>query len=144
MGQRLLGHRTGGHQGGGEAAGEVSAAPVVLAPLALDEAGIVPMAGPGGVADGLIVLGVLVGVGNEHGQRRADGLALEYAGENFYLITLTAGCSVAALSRLSAIQINLNVGLCKEKSCRYSVHNCPKCLAVRFSPGSYCEFFSEC
>ncbi len=94
--------------GGGEAAGEVSAAPVVLAPLALDEAGIVPMAGPGGVADGLIVLGVLVGVGNEHGQRRADGLALEYAGEHLHRVALPAGGSGGVLAGLPPVQLPLN------------------------------------
>ena len=108
QGQRLLGHRTGGHQGGGEAAGEVSAAPVVLAPLALDEAGIVPMAGPGGVADGLIVLGVLVGVANEHGQRRAGGLALEYAGEHLHRVALPAGGSGGVLAGLPPVQLPLN------------------------------------
>ena len=106
--QHLLGHRTGGHQRGGEAAGEVAAPPVVLAPLAPDKARVVPVAGAGGVADGLVVLGVLVGVADHHGQGGAGGLALKQAGEHLHQIALLPGGCRGVLAGPAAVQLPLH------------------------------------
>ena len=107
--QHLLGYRAGGHQRGGEAAGKVAASPIVQTASALDESGVIPVAGPGGVPDGFIVLGVLVGVADHHSQRGPGGLALKDTGEHLHQVALLPGSCGGVLARLAPVQFLLHL-----------------------------------
>ncbi len=107
-GQKLLGHRPRRHQRRGQAPGKVAAAPVILAAAAFQKAGVIPMAGPGGVADGVVIRRVLVGIPDDHRQRRAGGLALEHAGEHPDLVGLLPGGGQGAPARPAPVQLPLH------------------------------------
>ena len=108
--QQLPGHRPCRHQRGGEPAGEVAAPPVVQVPLALDEPGVIPVTGPGGVAQRLIVGGVLVEILNDQAQRRPGGLALKKPGEDVNFVRLLPGGGQAVLPRGPAGQLARHSG----------------------------------
>ena len=77
---------TGCHQRRSKPSGEMPAAPIVVAALIADKAGEIRVTGAGQIADGGIVLGMLIAVADHHAKGRAGGFALKHAGEHLYLI----------------------------------------------------------
>ena len=58
-----------------------------------------------------VILGSLVLVADQHGDRRAGGHALEHAGQDFHFVIFAALCDEAALARLAAVEIGLDDAL---------------------------------
>jgi len=58
--------------------------------------------------DFAVILGPLVLVADQHGNRRAGGHALEHTGQDFHAVRLAALGHKAVLPRLATVQIGLD------------------------------------
>ena len=140
--QPFLGHGAGGHHGRGQprrgAAAAARVADAVFAPI-----GVVGMAGAEGLQDLPIVLAALVGVPDEQADRRAGGLALVDAGEDFHRIGFVALGDELGGAGAAAVQVGLDVGFAQAHAGRAAVDHAADGRAVGFTEVGDREEVSE-
>ena len=90
-GQHRFGNAARRRQRSGEPAGKMAAAPVVIEALCLYTGGKISVSRPRHSAQGIIVPGMHVAVGDHHDQRHTGGAAPEHAGEELHRIGLPPG-----------------------------------------------------
>ncbi len=136
--QPLFGHGAGRHHGRGQA-GRRAAAAARVAQAVFVQIGVVGMTGPEGLQDVAVVLAALVGVFDQEADRRAGGLALVHAGQDFHRVGFVALRHMAAGAGAAAIQITLNVGLRERHAGRAAVNHAANGRTVGFTKIGDCE-----
>lgn len=102
---------------------------------------------PGDLA---IILGTLVGVLDQHGDRRAGGrhrlaVGIEHdAGQHLHQIVLAPLRDEAGLSGLALVEPDLQLGKRKAQARRAAVHDAAERRTMAFAPGGYAEEVTEC
>src|SRR3990167_8401728 len=95
--------------------------------------GVVGMTRAEGLQDVAVVLAALVGVADQQGDRRAGGLALVHATEDFHRVGLVALGHELAGAGAAAVQIGLDVGLGQGHAGRATVDHAANGRAVGFT-----------
>ncbi len=95
------------------------------------------------VHDLRIIPGTLVGIVNDHADRRAGGAALEHARKDLHFIRLAALGGMSRLAGLAAVQVPLQVRLGQCQPGRTTVNDTAECRPVTLAKAGDCEQFAE-
>ena len=101
------------------------------------------MTGAVGVCNISVIPGTLVGIADQKRNRCAGSFSFKNSGKDFNQIPFFTGSCVAALAGFPPVKKNLDIFLAERKTCGAAVENCTDSIAMRLSPGSNYEFFSE-
>ena len=129
---RRRGHGAGGHAGS-RFAGRAAAPAAVVAAAILGVVGIVGVAGAVGVGNVRVVVGALVGVGDEQADGRAGSQALEQARLNVHGVGLLAGRGEVGLAGPAPVEGGLNMSGIDGHARRAAVDNHADARPVRFA-----------
>ena len=141
--EHFLGHHTCCDDAQGEPSAEMSAAAGVVEPAELEVGGEVRMTRTGMLPELLIILAADVFVAEQDGERRAGGVAVINAGNNFREVGLPAGRSARGAG-LAAAQVFGKVVRAERNAGQHAVQRYADPLAVRFSKNTDSEFITEC
>ncbi len=132
--QKLCRHCAGRHPSDGLSAGGTSAA-CIVAEAVFAVVGVVCVSGAVIRSDLPVIPGALRSIADHQGDGSAGGHSLEDAREDLHGVVLLSRCREPGLPRFSAIQIDLDILLCKGEPGRAAVDDDADASAMGFSPG---------
>ena len=141
LGEHPACDRTRGHPHGG-LAGRRTAAAAIVAHAVFLQVGVVRVVGPEHVLDLGIVARALIGVLDDHRDRRARGHALEHARDDARLVALAALGHVARRPGLAPVEIGLQQRLVDRDARRAAVDHAADRRAVALAEGGHGEGLS--
>jgi hypothetical protein len=130
-------------------AGGGAAAATIVADAVFDVIGIVCVPGAIALGDLAIILGALVGVLDQHGDRcagRDHGLAVgihHHTGEHFDDVIFASLCDETRLAGLALVHPGLDFGMGEAETGRAAVHDATERRTVAFAPGGDAEEVTE-
>ncbi len=95
------------------------------------------------VPDVAVVLAFLIDVFNQQANRRAGSHALEYAGEDFYLIRFAPRAVVPRGAGPPPVKFRLQVSFAERHARRTTVHNGTNSRPVAFTKAGYGKQFAN-